>query len=97
MPTGRLRTVRHKQVHPVFAKIGGIPSFDRFGTAPAQGMATQSQEADVAKFETIFCAMTWGLVNALLIAVTLDAAAPTDPMPTAPIVQYASTATAPIA
>ena len=35
----------------------------------------------MAKLETIFCAMTWGLMNALLIAVAFDAAAPQAPAP----------------
>ena len=48
----------------------------------------------MAKLETIFCAMTWGLMNALLIAVTFDAATPVAPAPT---VQFASVATAPVA
>ena len=48
----------------------------------------------MARFETIFCAVTWGLMNALLIAVTFDAAAPaTSSTP----VQLASTTTEPLA
>ena len=53
-----------------------------------------SKEAEMAKLETIFCAMTWGLMNALLIAVTFDAATPVEPAPT---VQFASITTAPVA
>ena len=48
----------------------------------------------MAKLETIFCAMTWGLMNALLIAVTFDAAAPAAPTPA---VQLASTIATPVA
>jgi len=48
----------------------------------------------MARFEMIFCAITWGLVNALLIAVTFDAAAPAT---LSPPVLLASTATAPVA
>jgi len=32
----------------------------------------------MAKFETICCAMTWGLMNALFIAVAIGSAAPTN-------------------
>jgi hypothetical protein len=53
-----------------------------------------SQEANMAKLEMIFCAMTWGLMNALLIAITLDAATPVRP---APAVQFASLTSAPVA
>ena len=53
-----------------------------------------SKEADMAKLETIFCAVTWGLMNALLIAVAFDAATPVEP---APAVQFASLTPAPIA
>ena len=35
----------------------------------------------MAKLEMIFCAVTWGLMNALLIAVTFDAATPAAPAP----------------
>ena len=52
-----------------------------------------SKEADMAKLETIFCAVTWGLMNALLIAVASDAATPVEP---APAVQFASLTTAPV-
>ena len=48
----------------------------------------------MAKLETIFCAMTWGIMNALLIAVTFDAETPAAPAPT---VQLASLANAPVA
>ena len=47
----------------------------------------------MAKLETIFCAITWALMNALLIAVTLDAATPVEPAPT---VLFASLMTAPV-
>ena len=35
----------------------------------------------MAKLETIFCVMTCGLMNALLLAVTFDAALPEAPPP----------------
>ena len=48
----------------------------------------------MAKFEMIFCAMTWGLMNALLIALTFDAASAEA---LAPTVQLASTTASPVA
>ena len=48
----------------------------------------------MAKLEMIFCAITWGLMNALLIAVTFDAATPVEP---APIVHFASLTRAAVA
>jgi len=48
----------------------------------------------MTKVETIFCALTWGMMNALLIAVIFDAASPVASTPT---VQIASTPIAPVA
>ena len=53
-----------------------------------------STEAEMAKLEMIFCAITWGLMNALLIAVTFDAATPAQP-PQA--VQLANLTSGPVA
>jgi hypothetical protein len=39
----------------------------------------------MAKFETIFCAVTWGLVSALMLAVALGSASPTISVPPAPL------------
>jgi hypothetical protein len=39
----------------------------------------------MAKFETIFCAITWGLVSALMLAVALGSASPTISVPPAPL------------
>ena len=44
----------------------------------------------MAKFETIICAMTWGLMNALVLAIAFDAAAPMHPVANVPPVQIAS-------
>lgn len=48
----------------------------------------------MAKFETIICATTWGLMNALMLAIAFDAVAPTQGMNPAPAVQVARVSTA---
>ena len=51
----------------------------------------------MAKLETIFCATTWGLMNALLIALAFEFAAPLDPAPPAQMAEVTSIAPAPTA
>ena len=51
----------------------------------------------MAKLETIFCAMTWCLMNALLFAVAVDATIPADRTPPMPLAHIASASTTPVA
>ena len=51
----------------------------------------------MAKLETIFCATTWGLMNALLIALAFEFAAPLDQSPPTQMAAAATTAAAPAA
>lgn len=39
----------------------------------------------MAKFETIFCAVTWGLMNALFVAVAVGSATPVERVQIAPV------------
>jgi hypothetical protein len=51
----------------------------------------------MAKLETIFCALTLGMMNALLIAVALEAAVPVERMQHAQIAATPALADAPVA
>jgi hypothetical protein len=50
----------------------------------------------MAKFETLFCVLTWGLTNALFVAVAFGSADPIDPVQPAHV-ELASVAPTPTA
>jgi hypothetical protein len=58
---------------------------------------TQSQEAPMAKIETIFCALTCGLTNALFFAVAFGSANPVDRTQNSAVAEVASVMSEPTA
>ena len=93
MPTARFRTIQASIPIGVVQQRRQETAENCGSQALAQVLLndghTQSLEDEMAKLETIFCAMTWCLMNALLIAVAFDTVTPIESARTAQVAELA--------